>query len=91
MFSLVKRFVNKTHRRSVSQALTVARNKLITIARSIIMPAYDLYPQEGSTETPDVHRIRVVRSLIDNQLQRLLVMHNFTVDEVSLVAYLIFH
>ena len=81
----VRPFVTKVHRKKVSNALSFARNKLISIARCIVMTEYNLFPPDESV-APDVYRVHIVKKLIDDPQRNLFFMHEYFIDEVRLAS-----
>ncbi|KAG1886333.1 uncharacterized protein F5891DRAFT_1201213 [Suillus fuscotomentosus] len=71
--------VTKEQYRSVSQALTNARGKIIDIARSGVPHAYELYRPSGYTErTPTQYRVHIATTL--TRTGSLTVMHSHHFD-----------
>lgn len=78
--------VTKEQYRSVSQALTNARGKIIDIARSGVPHAYKLYRPRGYTErTPTQHRVHIATTL--TRTGSLTIMHSHHFDMVSAFVF----
>lgn len=73
--------VNKDQLRTLSQALTNARGKIIDIARSGVPHAYNLYrPRHVQGQTPLEYRVHIATALVD-AASGLAFMHTHHFDE----------